>query len=422
MGTAPIERRKPSVTDVRDLPQSGPRPLRGYEPGEIIGEKYRLIRPLGQGGMGMVWVAHNTVLDVHCAIKLIDLEGSNNAEDLAQRLLGEARAAAKLGHASIVRVHDFGKTIYGDPFLAMELLDGEDLADVLARDEKLEAAGAVQLMLPIAHALWTAHEKGIVHRDVKPENIFLTKDEEVAIQPKLLDFGIARMLDKPRKITVEGSVVGTPDYMSPEQARGERPGLHTDMWSYCVVLYELIVGSTPFHGANYNALLRSIIEEPPASLAGRGGADEQLWNIIEKGLRKNVDDRWLNMRDLGEQLALWLVERGVNEDITGTSLQRAWLRDPDSSGKIDISTLARLPTDVRAVTGSGLLSPPKGGTASAPSGPDLQALADLAREGDPVEQLQRAERRRAWKVVLTLLVLVLIAALGVLMGTGIIVP
>src|SRR5688572_24249242 len=160
MASAPRQRRRSSIHGiaVQDVPGSAPRRKRGYEPGELVGEKFRLIRPLGRGGMGTVWVAHNLILDVHVAVKLIDLEGNPDAGGMAQRLLEEARAAAKLGHAAIVRVQDFGLTRRGDPFLAMELLDGEDLADVLERDEKLEPASAVQLLLPIANALWMAHE------------------------------------------------------------------------------------------------------------------------------------------------------------------------------------------------------------------------------------------------------------------------
>jgi serine/threonine-protein kinase len=416
------------VTGTQEVPGSAPRPRKGYEPGELVGEKFRLIRPHGRGGMGTVWVAHNLVLDVAVAIKLIDLQGGQDSEGLAQRLLEEARAAAKLGHAAIVRVQDFGLTRRGDPFLAMELLDGEDLADVLERDEKLEPASAVQLLLPIANGLWIAHERGIVHRDVKPENIFVARDVEVAVQPKLLDFGIARMLNNPRKLTVEGSVLGTPDYMAPEQARGELPGPPADQWSFCVVLYELITGRCPFVGQNYNALLRAIIEQPPLPLMALGIRDERLWSIIERGLRKRPQERWPSMRELGEQLAFWLLDQGIGEDITGTSLQRTWLRDPDSSGKIDISTLARLPSDPRTHTGSGLLRDASSLTGQGPvvtdagppppSGPDLAAIADI---GDPVEVMQRAERRRTWGLVLGLTIVVVVAAVALLVGTGILV-
>ena len=139
--------------------------------------------------MGSVWVAHDRVLDIDVAVKLIDLCGAVDSAALARRLLEEARAAARLDHPCIVRVHDFGNTEHGDPYLAMELLEGEDLAGLLERRGRLDSVRACQLILPIVHALATAHERGIIHRDVKPENIFLAKDA-AGTTPKLLDFGI----------------------------------------------------------------------------------------------------------------------------------------------------------------------------------------------------------------------------------------
>jgi len=223
MSTVPKPRRKRSSahTGVREAPESVTRTR--YPPGYRI-DKYELVRPYGEGGSGTVWVAHDMVLDINVAIKLINLDDSDEeARAQTQRLLDEARAAARLGHASIVRVHDFGQTDFGDPFIAMELLDGEDLADLLERQTNMPAIEAVQLLLPIAHALAAAHEKNIVHRDVKPENIFLSK-AEVGVTPKLLDFGIARRVDRPRRLTLEGSLLGTPDYMSPSRHAVSPPG------------------------------------------------------------------------------------------------------------------------------------------------------------------------------------------------------
>src|SRR6187455_1321689 len=195
-----------------------------YQPGDLIHDKYQLVRPLGQGGMGTVWVAQNTVLQVSVAVKLIALGDQHDADETAERLLREARAAARLDHPAIVRVFDFGRTDHGDPFIVMELLHGESLADILARDSRMPGVQAVRAMLPIADALASAHDKGVVHRDVKPENVILSTTEDGRTQPKLLDFGIASLQEKSTRITQEkrltreGSVVGTPAYMSPEQA------------------------------------------------------------------------------------------------------------------------------------------------------------------------------------------------------------
>src|SRR5262245_19296394 len=235
-----------------------------YATGDVIAGKYALEDLLGAGGMGAVFRAKNITIDMPVAIKLIrtDLD----RELLTGRLLAEARAAAKLTHPAIVRVFDVGKTALGDPFIVMELLHGKTLSNEIDAEGRISAVRAVQLMLPIADALSVAHSKGFVHRDVKPDNVFIANDDEGQLQPKLVDFGIVKH-EQPNagsQLTQVGSVLGSPDYMSPEQARGlERIDLRSDVWSFCVVLYECITGVTPFESKNYNALLRMIVEDEP---------------------------------------------------------------------------------------------------------------------------------------------------------------
>lgn len=193
---------------------------RHYGAGDCVGGKYRLESLLGRGGMGEVWTASNETLAVQRAVKLIRSEAE--CRENTDRLLHEARAAARLADPAIVRVFDFGKTQYGDPFLVMEVLRGEDLASAIRRKERLKATRAVRILLPVIRALGLAHLHGIVHRDLKPENIFLTKGADGRIQPKLLDFGIAKLKDmQSLRLTMDGSVMGSPLYMAPEQARGE---------------------------------------------------------------------------------------------------------------------------------------------------------------------------------------------------------
>src|SRR5215212_5744228 len=156
-----------------------------YAAGDIIAGKYELEAMLGQGGMGAVFRARNVTIDLPVAIKLIRTD--LNRELLSGRLLQEARAAAKLSHPAIVRVFDVGQTANGDPFIVMELLEGESLSTIIDREGRLPATRAVQLLLPIADALAAAHAKGFVHRDVKPDNVFVVQDEG-ALQPKLVDF------------------------------------------------------------------------------------------------------------------------------------------------------------------------------------------------------------------------------------------
>ncbi len=294
-----------------------------YIAGEIIGDKYRLVRMLGAGGMGAVWVAENIALDAAVALKLIRSDSDTTA---AERLLQEARAAAKLGHPAIVRIFDFGQTGRGDPFIVMELLHGESLADVIRRETRIAATSAIQLLLPIAEALEAAHAKGIVHRDLKPDNIFISRGESGRSQPKVVDFGIAKLEHIDTKLTENGSLLGSPDYMSPEQARGlEDMDLRTDVWSFCVVAYEAVTGRPPFTGPNYNALLRSIVEDEPTPMTEFAAGDPELWAIVQRGLHKDPAERWGSMRELGEALAFWLYQRGIKEDVCAQSLRASWL-------------------------------------------------------------------------------------------------
>jgi serine/threonine protein kinase len=296
-----------------------------YEPGALVGAKYRLERKLGEGGMGSVWSAHHVGLDTAVAIKLI--RGESNREDLGVRLLQEARAAAKLGHPAIVRVFDVGQTSDGTPFIVMELLEGESLNQRLDRESRLPATEAVQLLLPIADALRAAHGKGIVHRDIKPDNVFLVHDD-TGVQPKLVDFGIAKLeqRDPDTQLTGRGVILGSPDYMAPEQARGEESIDHrADVWSFCVLLYEVVSGHAPFDGANYNALLRAIVETTPPSLEALRAADAELSAVVARGMAKQPSDRWQSMLELGEELARWLLKQGVFEDAAGGSIEAKWV-------------------------------------------------------------------------------------------------
>ncbi len=415
------------------MPTPGQEPLRRprYQANDLVGEKYVLVRPLGTGGMGTVWIARDRVLDVHVAVKLLALEGGD-VEVHARRMLEEARTAARIGHAAIVRTLDFGLTRLGDPFLVMELLHGEDLADLLARERRLPALAAVSTLLPIAHGLATAHEGGIIHRDVKPENIFLAATD-LGTQPKLLDFGIARFTDRMQRLTLEGVVLGTPDYISPEQARGEKVTPAADLWSYCVVLYELVTGRCPFQGESYYELLRAIVEQAPAPLVAHGVNEPELWRLLARGLSKRPSDRYPTLRELGQALAEWAIARGLQEDVTGTSLRRTWLRDAEGS------VPDRLPVGVEpgaapgsgadpeaAVSSRGVLSgrgarPGPEGSFTAdevPTDAELAALAAVSELGDPDDLFHRSNRRRLAAVIAVLVGLVALGVLLLLSSVG----
>ncbi len=251
---------------------------------------------------------------------------------------------------------------------------------------------------------------------------------------------------------MRNTALGTPDYMSPEQARGENSDARTDQWSFCIVLFEAITRSRPFEADNYNALLRTIIDDAPQSLRSFGVDQPELWSILTRGLAKAALDRYPSMRDLGEALARWLLDRGVTEDSVGTSLRRAWVnevssvisvRDLVSPGELAPAMGALERASTQALTASTATETPVSvrirpapADAHAPvmialeaalkppsrqhSVPDLEALAELHRGGDPEDRLRRDAQRR---VVVTLAVIVVVVfgtAFSILVGTGVI--
>jgi serine/threonine protein kinase len=346
-----------------------------YLAGEVIGDRYKLVRELGRGGMGVVWVAHSLVLGVDVALKLIRASAAGPA--VSSRMAREAHAAARLGHPALVRVFDFGWTSRGDPFLVMELVQGETISALLGRESRVPAIRAVQMLLPIADGLRVAHDKSIVHRDIKPDNIFLATDALGRVQPKLLDFGIAKVGPGPHdaKLTQIGVVLGSPEYMSPEQALGaEDVDQRTDVWSLSVVLYELVTGSIPFRRPNYNALMQAIIRETPRPIAEFAAGDAALWAILARGLAKEPAERWSSMTELGEALALWLYEHGIKEDLSGNSIRAVWLDSGLSGARVDGSESAL----------SGGSSPQR----SVPTNPMTVSIATLAGF-----ERQRSQRR-----------------------------
>ena len=303
-----------------------------HQAGDVIAQKYRLVSLLGEGGMGSVWRARNMDLEVEVALKLIRSDAA--LTDATDRLLREAQSAAKLIDPSIVRVFDFGRSEQGNPFIVMELLEGEDLAAAIQKRGRLSSKRAVRVLLPVVRALSVAHQNGIVHRDLKPENVFLAKTSN-GLQPKVVDFGIAQ-LDKSQalRLTSTGALMGSPLYMSPEQAKGEAVDLRADIWGISAVLYEALTGKQPFPGGNYNAVLCAIMLKEPERPADELGVDEELWSLVQRGLAKEPAFRYESMRVFGQELAKWLVECGEQTDITGASLITQWLADDRPSDQL----------------------------------------------------------------------------------------
>ena len=376
-----------------------------YEAGTIVAGKYRLLYPLGEGGMGSVWAAHSSALDINVALKLIRL--ATASEEAPLRMIQEAHATARLADPGIVRMFDVGSTEQGDPFIAMELLTGTTLHTTLEAGP-LPAIRAVRLLLPIVRALETAHRAGVVHRDIKPDNILFAVGARGDLQPKLVDFGVAKLLSKENQLTHVGAVVGSPQYMSPEQTRGEAIDHRTDLWSVCVVLYEAIVGAPPFTANNTHALLHTISTKEFKWGKEPGAPDAMLAEIIRKGLTNEREQRWQQARELMLALAEWLRSQGVTEDITGVAWRGRGLGQKSSlpGPPLELTGNVKRRSPGTAVNVASIAPEGPSETARPASSPHPVELA--APPASPDEQ-RRHTRRVWWAVVLALSVLGLLA-------------
>ena len=273
--------------------------------GLVIADRFRLVRPLGQGGMGAVWLAQHTGLDVPCAVKFIHEEAAKSA-DLRARFEREAKAAAQLRSPHVVQILDHG-VWQGAPYIAMELLEGEDLGQRLRRRRPLSPRETLVIASQVGRALSKAHAAGLVHRDLKPANIFLVRDDEREIA-KVLDFGVAKVKETALDdATQTGAVLGTPFYMSPEQARGSKSIDHrSDLWALAVVVYQCLIGKLPFRGDALGDLLVKIIIDPlpvPSQMGPVPPGFDAWW---ERAAARDPADRYQTPKELTQALGLAL--------------------------------------------------------------------------------------------------------------------
>jgi serine/threonine-protein kinase len=273
--------------------------------GQILLGRYKLERLLGKGGMGSVWLASHLRTGRRVAVKLLEDRYLSNAA-IVKRFGREARAASAIEHPGIVEVLDLDCTEDGVPFIVMELLEGETLAQHLESHGPLDQQQALDVFVPLLDALEAAHERGIVHRDLKPDNIFLLPPGAGGKRPvKILDFGISQKADEVRShLTQTGAVLGTPHYMSPEQALGESDlDARADVYAAAVVLYECVVGDVPYDAANYNALLQAILRASPKRPRELGARVSVAFeDVILLAMEKDRDKRIGTAREFRERL------------------------------------------------------------------------------------------------------------------------
>jgi tRNA A-37 threonylcarbamoyl transferase component Bud32 len=265
--------------------------------GEVLSDRYEVEELVGTGGMSSVYRAHDRLLERKVALKVLHQQYSED-EEYIERFRREARAVAALSHPNIVTVIDRGEHD-GRQFIVFEYIDGENLKALIQRCGPVPVTTALELAMQIARGLSFAHQQGLIHRDVKPQNILLNGDG----QAKVTDFGIARSLDVQHGMTQTGTVLGTSDYIAPEQAQGQRVDEHTDVYSLGVVLYEMLTNEVPFPGENFVAVaMRHINEEPPSIRDKRPDVSPRLEAAVQRAMAKRPEDRFQTMADFCREL------------------------------------------------------------------------------------------------------------------------
>ncbi len=290
------------------------KPTAPHSLGQTVAGKFRLLEIIGEGGMGVVYLAEHSLIEKRIALKVLRAEYSAKP-DLVARFQQEAISASRIKHPNVLDVFDFGQLEDGCFFLAMEHLQGHDLATELTQTGVVNPHRAVRIALQTCRALAAAHARGVVHRDLKPENVFLHRTAEGDEIVKIVDFGIAQLRKdddehepaevRRRRLTKTGMIFGTPEYMSPEQAAGRRADLRVDIYALGVILFEMFTGSVPFTGETFMAVLSAHLTEPLPDLhdfAPELEISPGLEAAVLRALEKDPADRWVSMNEFAQIL------------------------------------------------------------------------------------------------------------------------
>jgi serine/threonine-protein kinase len=268
--------------------------------GRVFRGRYRVRRFLAKGAMARIYIAEDEATGGLVAVKVLEEKAAKNHE-LRERFLREANALALVTHPNVVKIHEVGED-QGTPFLVMEFLAGESLKEALERERVIDQPNALQILQQAAQALFSAHAQGIVHRDIKPDNLFLIGDDpERPTELRVLDFGLSRMFQS--KLTAAGTVIGTPGYMAPEQVVADPVDQRTDVYGLGMVMYRMFVGRLPFDGPDdVTILAKQLLMHPPPPSHFRDGVEPRIERVIMTAIHKRPEHRYPSMQLFGNDL------------------------------------------------------------------------------------------------------------------------
>jgi serine/threonine-protein kinase len=312
--------------------------------GTVVQGRYKVIRQIGEGGMGVVYIAEHVEIEKKVALKILRDDFSKRPE-VVERFRQEARSASKIGHAHIVDVTDFGQLDDGGVYFVMEYLEGQGLSDLI-REAAVPLERAVPIIKQIAHALAAAHKMGIVHRDLKPEHVFLVdRDEDGKDFVKILDFGIAKASDRDsegERLTKTGMIFGTPEYMSPEQAAGKELDHRVDVYALGCIMFEMFSGTVPFDGDSFMAVLTQHMFEPVPPIEQFNPDTEvppSIRGVVYKALAKDKNDRYEDMAALEADLDRALGDAGYVVALPGTQGSVRMAREGEPTGAVSTTAM-----------------------------------------------------------------------------------
>ncbi len=352
------------VSETIQLKQSTDRMLE-----KVIKGKYKIVRKLGQGGMGAVYLAEQLGIGHRVALKFLRSEFSEDAE-IARRFLNEAKSYARVAHPNAVTLHDFGQDEEGNLFIAMEYCEGVDLKKILQEQKRIPLGEAIDIILQVADVLGNAHSKHVVHRDLKPENIMLRKGMR-GLHVKVLDFGIARLMNEGTKLTMQGAIAGTPRYMAPEQVEGRDDVDHrADIYAVGILLYEMITGVQPFDGSTITEILRNQVVQPMPRLASVAAELDypEVERVVQKACAKNRNERFPDMMAFAHQIAQAMPTQAGRPG-TGVWAGMSGGNQTTEQARVDTDVATMQATFVR--TGTAIQHP----VADKPSAPKLSSPA-----------------------------------------------